>query len=142
VGSAAVEDPGLIEAAVARFGGRVAVGLDAQGGVLKIRGWTETANLTALEAARRMADRGVQTLIVTDIERDGTLGGPDIEGTVRLARETECRVVVSGGVSKLADLERLVAHPERSRIEGVIVGKAIYEGRIDVRQALTRLEDA
>jgi phosphoribosylformimino-5-aminoimidazole carboxamide ribotide isomerase len=142
IGSAAVEDPELVGQAVARFGAhRVAVGLDARDGTVRIKGWTEGAGRATVDVARDMARRGVTTLVYTDIARDGMLGAPDVEGAVELARATGCRVVVSGGVASEEHVGAIAGHGERERIDGVIVGKALYEGKLDVTRAVRLIEE-
>lgn len=140
IGSAAIESPELIERATVRYGDRICVGLDAENGRLKIRGWTESTRETPASVGQFMRDLGVQTLVYTDISRDGMLGEPDVEGAVTLARDTGCRVVVSGGVSELRQVTTIAAHPERALLDGLIVGRALYEERFTVRQALDAIQ--
>lgn len=141
IGSAAVEDPDLVAAAVRDHGDAVCVGLDAQDGKVRIKGWTESTALTTADVGRKMHDLGVQTLIYTDIGRDGMLGDPDSDGAVELAQQTGCTVVVSGGVSALEHVRAIAAHPRQSCIDGVIVGRALYEGCFTVKQALAALKE-
>jgi phosphoribosylformimino-5-aminoimidazole carboxamide ribotide isomerase len=142
VGSAAVERPELIGRAVRQFGAeRVCVGLDARDGEVRIKGWTEGSSRSALDVGRAMAEQGVGTLIYTDIARDGMLDAPDIDGAVELGRATGCGVVVSGGVARLAHLRRVAQTGPGGSIEGVIVGKALYEGRFALTEALAALRD-
>ena len=141
IGSAAIENPSLVEAAVKRHGAGVCVGLDAKEGSLKIRGWTQSTATTAVEAGRQMRELGVETLIYTDIGRDGMLGDPDVDGAVMLARDSGCTVVVSGGVSALQHITSIAVHPERDRIDGIIVGRALYEQCFTVSEAIATLED-
>jgi len=110
---------------------RLAVGIDARDGQVAVRGWIETASLTAVELARRAVGAGIHTLVYTDITRDGMLRGPDVSGALRLQDEGAA-VIVSGGVSSLADLRRAA----EAGLSGAIVGRAIYEGRFDLPQAL------
>ena len=141
IGSAAIENPRLVEEAVRLHGAGVCVGLDAKEGLLRIRGWTQSTTTTAVEAGRQMRELGVETLIYTDIGRDGMLGDPDVEGAVQLARQTGCAVVVSGGVSALGNISAVASHPERDLIDGIIVGRALYEQRFTVSEALAMLKD-
>jgi phosphoribosylformimino-5-aminoimidazole carboxamide ribotide isomerase len=141
IGSAAVENPQLVSDVIKRFGPCLAVGLDARDGTLRTRGWTLRTELTVIEVGRQMAERGVETLIYTDIARDGMLEEPDIDGSVELARATGCGVVVSGGVSKLADLKAVAERGAKAGLEGVIVGRALYEQRIEVPKALSIIEN-
>jgi phosphoribosylformimino-5-aminoimidazole carboxamide ribotide isomerase len=132
VGTAAAIDPDFLPTLVAEIPlERVAVGVDARDGRVAVRGWTETSSLTAVELARRAVGAGIPTLIYTDVARDGIMQGPDVAGALRLQREGAA-VIVSGGVASLADL-RLVAE---AGLSGAIVGRALYEGRVDLREAL------
>jgi len=110
---------------------RLAVGIDARDGQVAVRGWIETSSLTAVELARRAVGAGIHTLVYTDITRDGMLRGPDVSGALRL-QDQGAAVIVSGGVSSLADLRRAA----EAGLSGAIVGRAIYEGRFDLPQAL------
>lgn len=138
LGTAAVERPELVGWAVARWGAdRIAVGLDARGRRPAVRGWAEESGHDLLDLGRSLAAQGVRTLIYTDIDRDGMLAGPNLEMAAELAEATGADVVVSGGVSGAVDLEALVsAARERPGIVGAIVGKAIYEGRVTLSEAL------
>lgn len=138
LGTAAVADPALLDAALSRWPERIAVGIDARDGMVAVRGWLETTSVAATDLAREVARRGVRTIIYTDIERDGMLGGLNLEATVALARAVRTPVIASGGVASLDDLAALkaVAH---EGIEGVIVGRALYDGRIDPAAALALL---
>ncbi len=135
LGSAAVHDPDLVQAACARFGARIVVGIDAREGIVAIQGWERSGGVAATELAKRMATLGVKTLIYTDIARDGTLSGVNVEATVRLAKESGLSVVASGGVSSLDDIRRVKQH-ETDGLAGVIVGKALYAGTVDLKAAL------
>ena len=138
LGTVALRDPELVRSACREYPGKVAVGIDARGGKVAIEGWAETSETTAPELARAFEDAGVAAIIYTDIERDGALGGPNIEATAALAREISTPVIASGGVSGHADLEALKA-VEDAGIEGVICGRALYDGRIDADTALALL---
>ncbi|HEY7479843.1 MAG TPA: 1-(5-phosphoribosyl)-5-[(5-phosphoribosylamino)methylideneamino]imidazole-4-carboxamide isomerase [Gemmatimonadales bacterium] len=132
IGTAAAMDPGFLERAVAAVtSGRLAAGLDVRNGRVAVRGWTETSPLTGADLARRALAAGIATLIHTDISRDGMLRGPDIEGALALQRDG-LRVIASGGVSSLEDLRRIAT----AGLAGAIVGRALYEGAFDLRQAL------
>jgi len=135
-GTIAVAEPEVVRRAVERFGpGRIVVGLDARDGLVAVRGWTETSEVSALDLADRMKGFGVARIIYTDIRRDGMFTGPNVEATVELARKSRLAVIASGGVSTVADVERLAAH-EADGIEGVIIGKALYDGTIRLEEAL------
>ncbi len=134
LGTAAVRDPAMVAAAVARFGAeRIVAGIDAREGIVAIEGWQEASTLSALELARRMAGLGVPRAVYTDISRDGMLAGANVEATAALAEASGLRVIASGGVAGLKDIVALAAH---AGIEGVIVGQALYTGAIDLRAAL------
>ena len=137
LGSAAVQNPALVKEACVKYAERVVVGIDAKDGIVAVDGWGISGRIEAQELARRMAEAGVRTIIYTDISRDGTLSGVNVEATVRLARASGIRVVASGGVKSIADIEALLPY-EKDGIEGVIVGKSIYTGALDLRQALAR----
>ncbi|MDR3206994.1 MAG: 1-(5-phosphoribosyl)-5-[(5-phosphoribosylamino)methylideneamino]imidazole-4-carboxamide isomerase [Oscillospiraceae bacterium] len=137
VGSAAAEDPDFVRQAVARYGARLAVGLDAKDGVVQARGWLADTRLDYLDLARRMAALGVQTLIFTDIDTDGMLSGPNWARLEALRGAVSCDVVASGGVRSLEDVVAL----KRVGMAGVIIGKALYEGRIDLAACLKALAD-
>lgn len=139
LGTKAVEDPALIREALHRYGEQIAIGIDAKDGIVQTRGWLSDAGEEVLQFAERLADWGAETLIYTDIRRDGTLRGPNVEATVLLARRTKKRVIASGGISGIEDLLRLQAHRAEG-IVGAIVGKALYAGAFTVGEALARLE--
>jgi len=135
VGSMAAEQPEWVHALVQRWGGRICVGVDVQNGRLATHGWTRQTDVDLLGFIRKVCDWGVQHIIYTDISRDGTLGGPALESTLELARSASFRLIASGGVSRLEDL---AAYRDAGQglLEGIIVGKALYEGRFTVEQAL------
>ncbi|HEX5726216.1 MAG TPA: 1-(5-phosphoribosyl)-5-[(5-phosphoribosylamino)methylideneamino]imidazole-4-carboxamide isomerase [Longimicrobiaceae bacterium] len=141
VGTAALEDPALVRRAVERWGAeRIAVGLDARGRRPAARGWTEESGEDLFEIAARLADAGVRTLIYTDIERDGMMTGPNLETSAELAERSGAEVVVSGGVRGMEDVEAVRARARGGApLAGVIVGKALYEGRLDLAAALRRV---
>jgi phosphoribosylformimino-5-aminoimidazole carboxamide ribotide isomerase len=132
IGTAAAEDPAMVAAAMTLAGTeRIAVGIDARGGMVAIRGWTESSALTAEALARRSVADGVRTLIYTDVRRDGMLGGPDLEGAGRL-QTLGAEVIASGGVAGLRDIVAV----RDAGLAGAIVGRALYEGRLDLATAL------
>jgi phosphoribosylformimino-5-aminoimidazole carboxamide ribotide isomerase len=138
LGTAAMERPELVDALAAEH--RVAVGLDVRGREVAIRGWEEGSGHDLFDAARRFEDAGVEAVIVTDISRDGTLEGPDVEGLSALLAGTSLEVIASGGVGDLDDLRTLAGVSVEGRpLAGVIVGRALYEGRFTVEQALDAL---
>jgi phosphoribosylformimino-5-aminoimidazole carboxamide ribotide isomerase len=141
VGTAAVERPELVAELAARFPGRVAVGLDARGRQVAVKGWTETTGADLVELAQRFEGAGISALIVTEIGRDGTMEGPDLDQLAAVLDATGIDVIASGGVGTLDDiiaLARLRAGADRS-LAGIIVGRAIYEGRFTVEEALACL---
>ena len=133
LGSIAVKDPDLVKEACRQFGERIVVGIDAKGGEVAVEGWGISGGVQATELAKRMADVGVARIIYTDISRDGTLSGVNVESTVELARAAGIPVIASGGVAGMDDVYRVAACPE---IEGMIIGKALYTGKIDLKAAL------
>lgn len=135
LGSAAVENPSLVQEVCHRFGDRIVVAIDARDGIVATQGWESSGNVSALDFAKQMADYGVKTVIYTDISRDGTLSGLNLEGAIELSKVSGLRVVASGGVRSLEDIRAVKAH-ETDGIEGVIVGQAIYSGRLDLKKAL------
>ncbi|MBI1275030.1 1-(5-phosphoribosyl)-5-[(5-phosphoribosylamino)methylideneamino]imidazole-4-carboxamide isomerase [bacterium] len=139
LGTVAVKNPSLVKEACKAFPGRIAVGIDARGGMVATEGWAETSDLSALELASRFEDAGVAAIIYTDIGRDGTLQGPNIEETVALADHTAIPVIASGGVGNMGHLEALAGHPS---IHGVIVGRALYDGAVDLATAIGRFSRA
>lgn len=135
LGTVAVRDPELVRAACRAFPGRVALGIDARDGMVAVAGWAEATAISVQELAVRFEDAGAAALIYTDIDRDGAMGGPNIAATVALAEAVNIPVIASGGVSSLADLEALKA-TRCPGIEGVISGRALYDGRLDPAAAL------
>jgi phosphoribosylformimino-5-aminoimidazole carboxamide ribotide isomerase len=138
LGTVALRAPQIVREACRRHPGRIAVGIDARGGRVAVEGWAEQSDVSALELARRFEDAGVARIIYTNIERDGALGGVDVAGTVALADAIAIPVIASGGVSSLDDLRALKA-ANCANIEGVISGRALYDGRIEPRAALDLL---
>ncbi|MGE0151970.1 MAG: 1-(5-phosphoribosyl)-5-[(5-phosphoribosylamino)methylideneamino]imidazole-4-carboxamide isomerase [Reyranellaceae bacterium] len=139
LGTVALRQPQLVKDACKRFAGRIAVGIDARGGRVAVQGWTETSQVKALDLALRFEDAGAAAIIYTDIDRDGAMGGPNVDATVDLAHHLHTPVIASGGVSSLDDLRELRQH-EKAGIVGVICGRALYDGRIDLPKALTLLK--
>jgi phosphoribosylformimino-5-aminoimidazole carboxamide ribotide isomerase len=137
VGTAAVERPALVDELAATFPGRIAVGLDARGRDVATHGWTETPGADLVALARRFDRPGVGALVVTEIGRDGTLGGPDLEQLRAVLAAVEVPVVASGGVSAASDLRALAAlEAGGRRLAGVVCGTAIYEGRLTVEEGI------
>jgi len=134
VGTAALRDPGFLEEALEVYGDRVVVSIDARDGKVSLAGWTETSEKDAVEAITELSKRGVSRFLFTSIEVDGTMDGPLIAELNRVAAATEAKVIASGGVGDLPDL-RVLAREAAPNVEGVIVGRALYEGRFRVSQA-------
>lgn len=141
LGSVAVQNPQLVKDACRMYGERIVVGIDAKDGIVAVDGWGISGNIEVGELARQMADVGVKTIIYTDISRDGTLSGVNVEATAKLARESGAKVVASGGVKSLADIRALLPY-EKDGIEGVIVGKSIYTGSLQLQEAVVLAEGA
>jgi phosphoribosylformimino-5-aminoimidazole carboxamide ribotide isomerase len=135
LGTAAVRDPGLVREAARDFPGCIAVGIDARDGRVAIEGWAETSEMTALDLARSFEDAGVAAVIHTDIARDGVLQGLNLEATVELADAVSIPVIASGGLASLDDIRRLI-EPRYKKLDGAITGRALYDGRIDPKEAL------
>ena len=135
LGSVAVKNPALVKEACAKYGERIVVGIDAKDGMVAVDGWGVSSDVKVTELAKKMKAVGVKTIIYTDISRDGTLEGVNVEATARLAKESGVKIVASGGVRSEADIRALLPH-EREGIEGVIVGKSIYMGTLDLAAAL------
>jgi phosphoribosylformimino-5-aminoimidazole carboxamide ribotide isomerase len=130
VGTIAVDDPQVVEEAVRRYPGAIVVGIDARKGNVALRGWVDQTKLTAVELALRMKDLGVERVIYTDVARDGMLRGVNYLETEKLCRDTGLRVIASGGVSNAEDV-RALWERRISGIEGVILGRALYDGKLD-----------
>ncbi|HEX6840888.1 MAG TPA: 1-(5-phosphoribosyl)-5-[(5-phosphoribosylamino)methylideneamino]imidazole-4-carboxamide isomerase [Stellaceae bacterium] len=139
LGTVALRDPALVKAACRAYPGKIAVGIDARQGRVAVEGWAKSSDMTALDLALAFEDAGVAAIIYTDIERDGALTGVDAEATAVLARRLTTPLIASGGVAGLADLAALKAH-ETDGIAGVICGRALYDGRLDLGRALALLE--
>ncbi len=137
LGTAAIEDFSFVEAAASRFPNGIAVGLDTREGRVATRAWTATTDVAAVEVAEKAAAAGVSAIIHTDIERDGMMGGPGIQEAVDIAAVVDVPVIVSGGVSTIDD----VCDAARAGIDGVIIGRALYTGDIDLREALKTVRE-
>lgn len=138
LGTVAVENPALVREAAREFPGRIAVGIDARHGKVATKGWAEETDVDATELARSFEDAGVTAIIYTDILRDGAMKGPNVEATAALARAVSVPVIASGGVSSLADLE--VLKTCGAPLDGAISGRALYDGAIDIEEALALLK--
>ena len=141
IGTAAVRDPALVKAAAKEFPGRVAVGLDTRDGKVAVEGWAETSELSALDIARRFEDAGVAAIIYTDVARDGMLKGLNLDATIALADAVSIPVIASGGFASLDDVRALL-EPRAKKLAGAIVGRALYDGRLDAAEALHMIRTA
>ena len=140
IGTAAVKNPGFLQDACTAFPGQIMVGLDARDGKVATDGWSKLTRHDVLDLARKFESYGVEAVVYTDIGRDGMLSGVNIEATVRLARELKVPVFASGGVAGIEDVDRLCA-VEQEGIEGAILGRAIYEGKLEFRAAQARADE-
>lgn len=136
LGTAAIEDPSFVAKAVLEFGDKIAIGIDAKNGKVAIKGWTEESEVLAFDLALKMKEIGVKTVIYTDIAKDGMLSGPNFEMTAQIAQIKDIKVIASGGISAIDDVLQL----KELNIYGVIVGKALYNGNIDLEK-LMKVED-
>ena len=134
LGTAALEDRSLLDEACREFPGKVVLGLDAKDGKVAIRGWTSLSNTTAAELLRKLAGYPLAAVIYTDIARDGMLTGPNMVGLRDIAEQSAFPVIASGGISRMEDLQAI--HQIGPRIQGAIIGKALYDGKVDLREAI------
>jgi phosphoribosylformimino-5-aminoimidazole carboxamide ribotide isomerase len=139
IGTAAVKNPGFLRDACSAFGGHIIVGLDAKDGKVATDGWSKLTGHEVVDLARKFEDYGCESIIYTDIGRDGMLQGINIDATVRLAQAVKIPVIASGGLSSIADIESL-CEVEDDGVEGVICGRAIYSGDLDFKAAQTRAD--
>jgi phosphoribosylformimino-5-aminoimidazole carboxamide ribotide isomerase len=133
IGTAAIEDPEFLTYACSKYPGKILIGIDAKEGMVAIKGWEEVTSLTARELARRLEIVGAAGIIYTDISRDGMLSGPNIEATKEIVESVKIPVIASGGVSSLDDIKNLI---KIKNLWGVITGKAIYSGALDLKEAI------
>jgi phosphoribosylformimino-5-aminoimidazole carboxamide ribotide isomerase len=140
LGTIACRDPQLVQEACRLFPERILVGIDARDGWVAVQGWAEVTNIRAVELAQRFAEAGVAEIIFTDIARDGALQGPNVAATRALAEVISMPVILSGGISSLADVRQVLAqagpYGNGGRISGIITGKALYDGRLDFAAAV------
>lgn len=142
IGSLAIREPDLVVQFIKKFGAeRIVIGLDAKDGMVATHGWLETSNQSAIDVGKFFIERGAKHIIFTDIATDGTLEGPNIEANIRLATSTNAQVIVSGGMSSIADITAVKAAAYDTSISGVIIGKALYTGQFTLRQALEEAND-
>ena len=141
IGTTAVRDPTLVKAAARAYPGRIAVGLDARDGKVAVEGWAKSTELSELEIARRFEDAGVAAIVYTDVKRDGMLKGLNLDATIALADRISIPIIASGGLASLDDLRALL-QPRTQKLEGAIVGRALYDGRLDAAEALQLIRAA
>jgi phosphoribosylformimino-5-aminoimidazole carboxamide ribotide isomerase len=135
LGTSAVNDPKFTSEALKRYGDRIAIGIDARDGIARVSGWTENSQIGAIDLAQRLEQEGARIVIYTDISRDGVLVGPNTESLKQMIDGTGLNVIASGGVSKLEDVRTLAAI-RHTRLDGVIIGKALYEQLLTLEEAL------
>ena len=140
LGTAALKNPQLVKDAASAFPNQIAVGADARGGMIAAEGWVETTDVPVLDLVKRFEDCGVAAVIFTDIGRDGALTGVNLSATASLARATSLPIIASGGVASIDDIHAIAK--DDSGIDGVITGRAIYDGRLDLKEALQVLSAA
>lgn len=136
IGTAAVNNPELVKEAVRVYGDKIAVGIDASKGMVATDGWEKISDVPAIELCKKMAEIGVKTVVYTDISKDGMMSGPNIESTKELVEESGIDIIASGGVSTMSDLEGV----ESINAQGVIIGKALYQGALDLKEIIERFE--
>jgi len=142
LGTIALRDPSIVIAAAKKFPGKIAVGIDARAGMVAVEGWAQTSDMSAVDLGRKFEDAGVCSIIYTDIDRDGTMKGLNVQSTIDLANALTIPVIASGGVASLNDLSFLkeAAKKATGTIEGAISGRALYDGSLDIRQAIALLK--
>lgn len=141
IGSLAIREPELVASFIEKYGAeRIVIGLDAKDGMVATHGWLETSNQTAIEVGQYFASKGAKHFIFTDIATDGTLQGPNIKANEALARATGANIIVSGGMSSLADIQAVKEAAKSTTIAGVIIGKALYTGQFTLEEALKEAE--
>ena len=137
LGTIAARDPELVKEACRLYPGQIVVGIDAKGGKVAVEGWVETGEMTALDLALKFEDAGVAAIVFTDIDRDGALTGVNLQATVDLANAISIPVIASGGVADIGDIKAVMdAKNEGANLEGAISGRALYDGRLDAKEAL------
>ena len=141
LGTIALRDPSFVIAAAKIFPGKIVVGIDARNGMVAVEGWAKTSDMSAAQLGKKFQDAGVTSIIYTDIDRDGTMNGLNIENTVALSDALSIPVIASGGVASIDDLKilKLAAKKTNGTIEGVISGRAIYDGRLNIRDGIAIL---
>lgn len=136
IGTAAVKNPKLVKEACEKYGDKIALGVDAKNGMVAISGWEEVSNVSAIDLCLKMKDYGIKTVIYTDISKDGMMSGPNIEATKELIDQTGMNIIASGGVSQMKDIENV----KNINAAGVIIGKALYNGVLDLKDVIDKFE--
>ena len=134
IGTKAVSDSEFVKEAVAKYGDKIVIGIDAKDGMVAVEGWEKTSDFTAVEFAKKMVSLGVKTIVYTDIATDGTLAGPNVEAMREMADAVDADIIASGGIGSLEDILSL----KDTGVEGVIVGKALYTNRVDLKEAVEK----
>ena len=140
LGTIALKDPELVRTACKRFPNQIAIGIDAKEGFVATQGWADVSNMRALDLSKRFEGAGAAALIYTDIARDGAMGGPNLDATLEIANAVSIPVIVSGGISSMADI-REIANVGSGNLEGAISGRAVYDGHVNVTEATRILKD-
>lgn len=140
LGTVALYNPNLVKQACKRYPGHIAIGVDAHNGFVAVEGWAKVSSITAKNLALKLEDMGAAVIIYTDISRDGAMQGPNIEETLKLAESISIPTILSGGVSSMADLKAIKTADKNQFLDGVIVGRALYDGRIDPVEAQSFLD--
>ncbi|MBR0470785.1 MAG: 1-(5-phosphoribosyl)-5-[Clostridia bacterium] len=135
IGTKAVSDSEFVKEAVAKYGDKIVIGIDAKDGMVAVEGWEKTSDFTAVEFAKKMVSLGVKTIVYTDIATDGTLAGPNVEAMREMADAVDADIIASGGIGSLEDILSL----KDTGVEGVIVGKALYTNRVDLKEAVEKV---
>jgi phosphoribosylformimino-5-aminoimidazole carboxamide ribotide isomerase len=141
LGTVAVRSPALVKEACAKFPGKIVVGIDAKGGKVAVEGWAEASSLGVIELAKKFEGAGVSAIIYTDIDRDGILTGINWDATIHLANAITIPVIASGGLASLDDIHRMLK-PDAHKLAGAITGRALYDGRINAKEALELIKEA
>jgi phosphoribosylformimino-5-aminoimidazole carboxamide ribotide isomerase len=141
IGTAAVRDPDFVKAAARKFPGKIAVGIDARAGKVAVSGWAEETQLEAVELARLFENGGVAAIVYTDVERDGMMQGLNLDATIALADSVSIPVIASGGFASIDDVRALL-EPRAKKLDGAIAGRALYDGRLDAKEALALMRQA
>lgn len=137
IGTAAVKNPDLVKEAVKKYGDMIAVGVDAKNGMVAVSGWEEVSDITAVDLCLKMKSYGINTIIYTDISKDGMMSGPNIESTKELIEKTGMDIIASGGVTDMADIENV----DNINAAGVIIGKALYNGALNLEDVINRFQN-